>query len=74
MSKIEKEEVNRALVIMEEFLFGRSFEDNPHQPVPRRLSAVFTAAYVQDYRPPESIILLESYKLLQEKGYYYEEE
>ena len=74
MGTISKEEVDRALVIMEEFLFGRNSEDNPNQLVPLRLCWVFAAAYAKDYRPPESIVLLESYKLLQEKGYYYEEE
>ena len=71
--KIVKTEVHEALIKMERVLFnGRDFEDTPNQPAPSRLAWVFAAAYVQNYYPPESEILIRSYKLLQDKGYYYD--
>lgn len=67
--KIVKAEVHEALIKMERVLFdGKSSEDT----VPSRLEWVFTAAYIKNYYPPESEILIRSYKLLQEKGYYYD--
>jgi hypothetical protein len=74
MTTIKKSDVHKALVKMEEHLFGHNNEDNPTQPVALRLVWVFAAAYQEDYRPEESIILLESHKLLQSSGYYYTED
>ncbi len=70
---IVKAEVHEALIKMERVLFsGRDSEDNPNSPVPIRMIWLFAAAYVQNHYPPESDILIRSYKLLQDKGYYYD--
>lgn len=68
-----KSEVHEALVKMEQHLYsGRDNENNPNALVPLRLAWLFAAAYVQNSYPPESEILIRSYKLLQDKGYYYD--
>jgi hypothetical protein len=72
-NKILKQDVHEALIKMERTLFdGRDSEDNPNSPVPVRMAWLFAAAYVNNHYPPESEILIRSYKLLQEKGYYYD--
>ena len=71
---IKKSEVHEALYKMEKHLFGVTHADNPNQPINLRLIWVFSAAYEKDYRPECSLILLNANKLLQTKGYYYEEE
>ena len=35
------------------------------------LPQLLAEAYIKDYRPEESILLIEAYKLLQETGSYY---
>lgn len=69
---IKLSEVLDALASMEKKLFkGKSNVDNPHLPPSLRLMSVFAIAYVNNFYPPESELLIKSYKLLQEKGYYY---
>lgn len=68
---IKKSEVEAALCFMEIKMFGWACSDNPNTNVPIRMAWLFAAAYVKNYYPEESVILINSYKLLQEKGYYY---
>ena len=68
---VRKSQVLNALISMEEDLFGRNDGNNLSVSLPLRLSWVFAAAYVKNYYPEESVVLIDSYRLLQEKGYYY---
>lgn len=69
---VNKTEVEEVLNNAEIDLFGRVTSGEVS--VPMRLLSVFSEAYYQDYRPVEMKVLLESYKLLQDKGYYYTHE
>jgi hypothetical protein len=71
---IYKNEVEEALSQMEVILFGKSQELNTWTTVPRRISDVFCEAYYSGLVVEQSTILKRSYKLLQEKGYYYTHE
>lgn len=71
---IKKSQIDDSLKQMELSLFGKSMEDNKYTTVPRRIADVFCEAYYKNFYPPESVILKESYRLLQTKGYYYTEE
>ena len=66
---IRKSDVQDVLVKMERVLF--SAEEDHDWGIPRRITRVFAAAYVNNYYPPESIILIKAYKLLQNIGVYY---
>ena len=72
--KIIKQEVEHALEQMELKLFGRIQTDNPDRPNVIRMINVFAEAYYKNYYPLESVILRDSYTLLQSEGYYYTDE
>lgn len=71
---IKKNEVEKALTVMELKLFGHDNQENPNLPPVLRIMNVFSEAYAQNYFPEESVLLRESYQLLKSKGYYYNEE
>lgn len=70
---IKEADVLDALYSMENELFnGRTQESNPNMPIVLRIMSVFSEVYYKNYYPEESKILIESYTLLQNKGYYYD--
>lgn len=71
---MRKQQVLDALDVMEEFLLGgRNNSENPNMPVPVRIMNTMALAYAEDYTPPESLVIVESFKLLQKQGTYFNE-
>lgn len=71
---IKKSEVHEALCKMEEHLYGFNHEGNPNMPIPLRLLSVLGIAYTKNSYPPESVVVLDSYRLLELEGHYYNED
>lgn len=71
MTDISKSEVLAKLESIEKYLYPESYEGLRLCYISDRLRHVFNDLYVKGLRPEDSEILVESYKLLQKTGIYY---